>query len=86
MQGTMQAFNVVRGFGFIVVDFRTRFFMHVSNYKSDVVPTEGLVVTFDIAPPYKPGGLDQAVNVTPITAQTSVATPVSAETSTGGVL
>jgi cold shock CspA family protein len=79
MQGTVQVFNSFKGFGFILVDFRTRMFFHVKNYTGAIEPVGGMVVTFDVAPPHKAGQLEQAVNVVPVT-------PVSVETEVGGAL
>lgn len=66
MQGTVQKYDDLRGYGFILQGFKTRLFFHVRDWKSDVAPRVGVVVSYDVAPPNKPGQLNQAVNVTPV--------------------
>ena len=69
MTGIVQKFSMLKGFGFLLVDFRTTIFFHVSGWKSDVAPKVGMRVTFDTAPSRKPGMPDQAVNIAPVMAE-----------------
>jgi cold shock CspA family protein len=68
MKGQVCQWNRVHGFGFIVEsgNFRNKHFFHVTNYKSDVEPTIGLFVLFDIGPSRNEKYSAQAVNVTPV--------------------
>jgi cold shock CspA family protein len=66
MEGKVQKFQVLKGYGFILRGFRERVFFHVSSWKSDTAPRIGMVVTFDLAPAHKPGLPDQAINVVPV--------------------
>jgi cold shock CspA family protein len=66
MTARVQQFYDLKGYGFLMKDFRTRIFFHVSAWKSAVPPQVGMTVTFDLAPSKKPGMPEQAVNVTPL--------------------
>jgi cold shock CspA family protein len=66
MEGKIQKFVLLKGYGFILQGFNTRLFFHVSEWKSQTAPRVGMLVTFDVAPPYKSGLLNQAVNVVPV--------------------
>jgi cold shock CspA family protein len=66
MEGTVQSFNMLKGYGWILADWRTRIYFHVSQWKSDTKPVVGLLVEFDIAPPRKDGQHQQAMNITPV--------------------
>jgi cold shock CspA family protein len=66
MLGRVQKFSELKGFGFLLVDFRTTIFFHVSGWNSDIAPKVGMRVTFDTAPSRKPGMSDQAVNIMPV--------------------
>lgn len=66
MVGTIQKFEVLRGFGIILMDFRTRLFFHISEYRGTTEPNPGQQVEFDVRPPRKPGELNQAVNIVPV--------------------
>jgi cold shock CspA family protein len=69
MQGTVQKYIDLKGYGFISVDFRTRVFFHINDWKSDVVaPEVGMHVTFEISPLSNPAKFtrDKAINVTPV--------------------
>jgi len=66
MEGKIQKFQVLKGYGFLLQDFRTRLFFHVNDWKSDIQPRVGMVVTFDLAAPNKPGQFNRAVNVVPV--------------------
>jgi cold shock CspA family protein len=65
MVGQVQKFNTLRGFGFIVQDFRTRLFFHVKEWKGDVAPSVGMSVSYEVAPANKVGQLPQATNIVP---------------------
>jgi cold shock CspA family protein len=69
MQGTVQKYIELKGYGFISVDFKTRVFFHVNDWKSnDVAPEVGMPVTFEISPLTNPAKFkrDKAINVTPV--------------------
>lgn len=68
MDGKIQKYNDLRGFGFILVNFRERYFFHVSEWKCSTPPRIGDAVKFDVAAPKKDGQHPQANNVTPATA------------------
>jgi len=55
-----------RGYALIFVTPRQRYFMHISDFPSDHIPVVGEKVSFNVAPPRKPGQLPCAVNVHPI--------------------
>jgi len=86
-EGTIFSWNE-RGFAFIFLTHKQRFFMHISEWDNAIPPMPGDRVTFEIAPPRKEGQLSCAVNVRPVV-ETSAITPelVSAEKGDkGGVL
>ncbi len=66
MEGKVQKFQVLKGYGFILRGFRERIFFHVTEWKSDIQPRIGMVVMYDLAPAHKPGLPDQAINVAPL--------------------
>jgi cold shock CspA family protein len=68
MQGKVQKYVELRGYGFILIDFKTRVFFHLRDWKSDVAPQVGMPVTFDISPSSNPAKykLNQAINVVPV--------------------
>ncbi len=66
MVGKIQVYNELKGFGFILQDFRNRMFFHVNQWKSDKPPVAGMMVTYDLIPSRKAGFQHQAGNVTPI--------------------
>lgn len=68
-QGKVQKFSELKGFGFILLNFRTRLFFHVNSWQSDITPRVGMMVSFEVAAPNKPGQLDQAVNIVPVDVQ-----------------
>lgn len=55
-----------RGYALIFVTPQQRYFMHISDFKSDHLPVVGEKISFDVAPPRKPGQLPCAVNVCPV--------------------
>jgi cold shock CspA family protein len=61
----VQKFSALRGFGFLIQGFRTRFFFHITEWQSDLEPKQGMSVCFETAPANKPGMPDQAVRVRP---------------------
>jgi cold shock CspA family protein len=63
MKGTVQKYDDLKGYGFVLQGFKTRLFFHVREWKSDTPPRIGMAVTFDVAAPNKLGQLNQAVNV-----------------------
>jgi cold shock CspA family protein len=66
MTGRIQKYNELKGWGWIFVDFKTRLFFHISNWKIDAPPVVGLHVSFDVAPPKNPNKPEQqrqAVNI-----------------------
>jgi len=65
MIGKVQKFSELKGYGFLLIDFRTRIFFHISGWKSSTAPQAGMAVTFDVAPSHKPDLPNQAVNITP---------------------
>jgi hypothetical protein len=68
-----------RGYALIFVTPQQRYFMHISDFNSDHLPVVGEKVSFEVAPPRKPGQLPCAVNVHPIepTPKESSSTEVS---------
>jgi cold shock CspA family protein len=64
MKGTVQKYDDLKGFGFILQGFKTRLFFHIREWKSDRPPCIGMAVSFDAVAPSKPGQNNQAVNVT----------------------
>jgi cold shock CspA family protein len=66
MQGTVQKYDDLKGYGFILQGFKTRLFFHVREWKSDTPPLIGMLVSYDVAPPHKPGQYNQAVNIAPV--------------------
>jgi cold shock CspA family protein len=66
MIGIVQKFSQLKGFGFLLQDFKTTRFFHVSSWNSDIAPKSGMRVTFDLAPSLKPAMPEQAVNIVPI--------------------
>lgn len=64
--GKVQKFDVLKGFGFILQSFKTRFYFHVTNWKSEVPPQVGMKVQFDTAPGKRAGLPDQAIDVSPL--------------------
>jgi cold shock CspA family protein len=65
MQGKIGTFSMEKGYGFIFVTFKERFFFHFSNWNSEAEPTIDQTVNFDVAPGRRTG-TTQAVNVTPV--------------------
>jgi cold shock CspA family protein len=65
MQGRVQKYVELRGYGFILLDFKTRVFFHLRDWKSDLAPQVGMHVTFDLSPSSNPAKykLNQAINV-----------------------
>ena len=54
------------GYGFAFNDeVNRRVFFHIRNWNSVREPVVGDEVTFELGPSHKPGGADEAVNVTP---------------------
>ena len=66
MIGIVQKFSQLKGFGFLLQDFKTTRFFHVSSWNSDVAPKIGMKVSYDLAPSRKPGMPEQAVNIVPV--------------------
>ncbi len=54
-----------KGWAFIVVTPLERYFSHISEHKSDHILRVSEEVSFEVAPPRKPGQLPCAVNVYP---------------------
>jgi cold shock CspA family protein len=69
MQGKVGTYDVQKGYGFIFITFKDRIFFHFSSWNSEIEPVIGQTVAFDLAPGRKPG-LQQAINVTPVVAET----------------
>jgi cold shock CspA family protein len=65
MTGKIQMYNEMRGFGFILQDFRTKIFFHVNKWESNTPPVVGMAVTYDEIPSGKAGFKNQAANVRP---------------------
>jgi cold shock CspA family protein len=66
MVGKVQTFYDTKGYGFLLEDFRTRIFFHVTQWRSSTPPQEGMLVTYDLIPSHKAGFQYQAGNITPI--------------------
>ena len=66
MNGVVQKFLPLQGYGWILADFKTRLFFHVSQWCGSAQPQIGESVIFEIILPRKPGQHNQAVNVTPV--------------------
>jgi cold shock CspA family protein len=65
MFGTIQTYQEDRGYGFIKISFKERYFFHIENYRGETIPTVGMRVEFDLAPGHKPGQPNQAIHVIP---------------------
>ncbi len=65
MVGKVQKFFELKGYGFLLQDWRTQVFFHVSEWKSGIKPRSGMVVTYDLASANKKGKPDLAVNIKP---------------------
>ncbi len=61
MKGTIVAFAARKGWGYIYSGNENIFF-HVAN-SPNFQPVLGVVVEFDLAPPFKLGQADQGVNL-----------------------
>jgi hypothetical protein len=57
-----------RGFAMIFVTPQKRYFMHISEFKSDHIPFIGEEVSFLARPPRKGGQLPLAIDVRPVPA------------------
>ncbi len=66
MVGKIQLFHELRGYGFLLKDFRTRIFFHITEWKSDMPPAAGMVVLYDLIPARRAGFQTQAANVRPV--------------------
>lgn len=66
MQGIVQRFDLLRGYGFIVEGFRDQRFFHITNWSSNTPPQRGMRVCYELAPSKKPGLRDQAICVMPL--------------------
>jgi cold shock CspA family protein len=66
MIGTVQKFSQLKGFGFLLQDFRTPRFFHVSSWHSDIPPKPGMKVSFELMPSRRPEMPDQATNIVPV--------------------
>jgi hypothetical protein len=69
--GTVYSSNP-KGWIFIYVTPQDRYFGHVSQILADYLPVVGDRVSFEVAPPRKPGQLPCAVNVKPDETSTGV--------------
>ena len=65
MQGTIQNYYPLKGYGFILAGFRKRVFFHVTRYNGPTAPTIDMRVEFDLGPGHKPGQPDQAIKIIP---------------------
>lgn len=79
MYGTIQSYNDIRGFGFILVFGKQRYFFHIKNFEGPApsipgsgTPCVGMRVSFDLAPARDPNQPPQAVNVIPVPAGTGL--------------
>jgi cold shock CspA family protein len=61
--GTVYSSNTVRGWAFITVTPMERYFAHISEIKTDRMLEIGQTVSFETAPPRKPGQLPCATDV-----------------------
>ena len=68
MVAKVQQFNELKGYGWLLKDFRTRIWFHVRSWKSPNPPQPGMTVSYELAPSRKAGLPDQAINVTPLAA------------------
>jgi len=66
MVAKIQQFKELKGFGFLLKDFRTRIFFHVNDWKSDIPPQVGMMVSYELGPSHKKGMPDCAVNIAPL--------------------
>jgi hypothetical protein len=55
-----------RGWAFVFVTPQERYFLHISEFKSDHLPVVGEKVSFEVAAPRKAGQLPCAANATPV--------------------
>jgi cold shock CspA family protein len=69
MHGKIQSYRELKGWGIILVDFKTRLFFHVNDYLGDKTPEPGMLVTFNVEPGRVNTELSKAVNVAPVVAQ-----------------
>lgn len=79
MFGTIQSYNDLRGFGFILVAGKQRHFFHIRSFEgpSPNVPGSGepyvgMRVSFTLGPARDPRQPDQAVHVIPVPAGTGI--------------
>jgi cold shock CspA family protein len=66
MVGKIQTYDELRGYGFILQNFRDRIFFHVNQWQSNTPPVAGMVVLYDLIPSRKSGFQHQAGNVRPV--------------------
>ena len=66
MVGKIQMYNELKGFGFILQDFRNRLFFHVNQWHSNTPPRVGMAVLYELIPSRKAGFQHQAGNVRPV--------------------
>ena len=70
--GTVYSSNTTRGWAFITVTPMERYFAHISEIKTERMLEIGQTVSFETAPPRKPGQLPCAVDVRPVENSTGV--------------
>ena len=61
--GSITMFDFPRGWGFITRDDGKRVYFHVKNKTRNFLPALDVRVQFEMAPAYKSGQPDQAVNL-----------------------
>jgi hypothetical protein len=67
MEGAVQSYRPLRGWGIILVGVNTRYWFHATYCKrNDVMPFPGMRVRFKVKPPQREGQLYQAYDVEPI--------------------
>jgi len=65
MIATIQSYHELKGFGWLLLDFRTRLFFHISQWQADFPPVEGMKVYYEVGAGHV-DGKTQAINIKPL--------------------
>jgi cold shock CspA family protein len=65
MIAKVQSYSELKGYGWLLIDFRTRLFFHIKQWNGNIPPEAGMTVSYDVAPGNREG-ITQAANVTPV--------------------
>jgi len=84
--GVLQSWYPEKGWGIVSITWREHYFLHVSSVVTapDSGPATGMIVEFDVAPPFKNGKLPSAINaaLNPVAAPAAVHTAASCASTT----